>query len=231
MTASIQTQLNIFYSSHGIHPLDFHCPNQDFCRSFAHENGMIETKMSLVGSSYGMKYPRMVVVSLDPPGQGEKFYTPERRTTEHITKLTELENYTITRPNPHWAMTQILVKDLLTLFGRKSMPGSAVVLESYSGRIIENVSQYFSHVNVAKCSMNNPGKRQADRRVHYKCSQAHLWDELNILQPDILISQGKITNEIMGNHLIGRPVEDNILPITYPINLNGEKVLWLPMRL
>jgi hypothetical protein len=43
---------------------------------------MIETKMSLVGSLYGVRYPKIVVVSLDPPDQGEKFLLPERRTTE-----------------------------------------------------------------------------------------------------------------------------------------------------
>ena len=230
MTPIIKDQINQFYLDHGIHPTNFRCPNQNFCRRFAHSQGMIEAKMSLVGSSYGEKYPKIVVVSLDPPGQGNKFFTSEQRTTEYIIKFTESENYTMNRPNPHWAMTQILVKDILNLFGRKAIFGSAVIIDSYAGRPIENVTRFFAHVNVAKCSMNNPGKRQAAREVHDKCSRAYLFEELKILQPDILISQGKTTNEIMGEYLIGKPIIENDLPTSHTLNLDGLSPLWLAMR-
>lgn len=230
MTAIISEQLNEFYERRGIHPLDFRCSNENTCKQYAYQGQMIETKMSLVGSLYGVQYPRIVVISLDPPDQGNKFKDPERRTTEYIAKLTEAENYSINRPNPHWAMTQIIVKDILRHYGYPSIPGAADVLTSYSGRMIDNVTPYFAHVNVAKCSMRDPNKRQAAREVHETCSRAYLSEELNILRPDILITQGKTTNEVLGRLLIGRPIFDNSLLVTYPIHLSGNSVLWMPMR-
>src|SRR5262245_55550580 len=65
-------QLSEYYLRRGIHPGQFHCPHQAFCRSFAHQQQMTEAKMSMVGSAYGINYPKIVVVSLDPPGgQGD----------------------------------------------------------------------------------------------------------------------------------------------------------------
>jgi hypothetical protein len=130
--------------------------------------------MSLVGSLSGVRYLKIVVVSLDPPDQGEKFLLPERRTTEYLAKFTEAENYSVNRPNPPWAMTQIIVKDILRNFGYTSKSDAAVVIESYSRRDIDNLTPYFAHINVAKCSMRDPNKRQAPREVHETCSQAFL---------------------------------------------------------
>ena len=230
MDTLISEQLIQFYDQRGIHPKDFRCQHHNYCRRFAYQGQIIETKMSLVGSLYGVRYPKIVVVSLDPPDQGEKFLLPERRTTEYLAKFTEAENYTVNRPNPHWAMTQIIVKDLLIHLGYTSKSGAAVVKESYSGRIIDNVTPYFAHVNVAKCSMRDPNKRQAAREVHETCSQTYLVQELTILQPDILVTQGKTTNDILGLLLIGKPVMVENLPITYQIDLSGKSVLWMPMR-
>jgi len=230
MSSDIRKQLTEYYLKQGIHPKEFHCPHQDFCRQFAYQGQMIETKMSLVGSLYGVRYPKIVVVSLDPPDQGDKFFLPERRTTEYIAKFTEAENYTVNRPNPHWAMTQIIVNDILRHFEYTSKSGAAVVIESYSGRTIDNVTPYFAHVNVAKCSMRDPNKRQAAREVHETCSNAYLVQELNILQPEILVTQGKTTNDILGLLLIGKPVMVENLPVTYQIKLAGKAVLWMPMR-
>jgi hypothetical protein len=230
MDSSIVESLSEYYLNQSIHPKKFYCAHQNFCRQYAHLGQMIETKMSLVGSLYGTRYPKIVVVSLDPPGQGDLFLTPARRTTEHISKFTEAENYTVNRPNPHWAMTQIIVKELLTFYGYPILPGAAVVSESYSGRPIENVTPYFAHVNVAKCSMNYPDKRQAPRGVHETCSHAYLLNELKILQPEILVSQGKTTNEIMGVILTGVPIYERQLPVSFSLNLDGRSILWLPMR-
>ena len=230
MSSTVMKQLTEYYLKQGIHPNEFRCQHQDFCKQFAYQGQMIEAKMSLVGSLFGVRYPKIVVVSLDPPDQGDKFLLPERRTTEYIAKFTETENYTVNRPNPHWAMTQIIVCDILRYYGYPSKSGAAEVKESYSGRHIDNVTPYFAHVNVAKCSMRDPNKRQAAREVHNTCSQAYLAQELAILQPDILISQGKTTNDILGLLLIGKPVMKANLPVTYQINLVGKPVLWMPMR-
>lgn len=167
MSKTIRSQLTKYYFQRGIHPEKFGCRYQKICRSHAFQNNMTETKMSMVGSKYGAEYPKIVVVSLDPPSEkNRKFSDPHQRTTESVTATHETENLTDNRPNVHWAMTNIIVKDILSFFGYSAkQSGAAVVDESYaSPRPIENVTSYFAHVNVAKCSMNKPEKRQALRR-------------------------------------------------------------------
>lgn len=231
MNDSIRIQLMEFYQRCKISPEHFDCPHQDFCRSFAFQNEMTETKMSMVGSQYGGEYPKIVVVSLDPPyGNQGAFVEPNQRTTEYVTARHEADDYTLNRPNPHWAMTQIIVKDILCLFGFKAQGGTAVVAEGYAGRPIENVSKYFAHVNVAKCSMNNKGKRQANKTVHSKCSDSYLREELVILEPDILITQGTITNEIMSLMLEGRMFQESDLRVPRLVNTGSKPTLWLLMR-
>ena len=232
MSTVYQKRLDEYYTQKGVHPLHFHCPYKSYCENFANpQYGLTEVKMSLVGSQYGKKYPKIVVISLDPPiGATGIFATPEKRTTEYVSNTHEKENYNIKRPNSHWAMTQIIVRDVLSFFGYTSQPNAAVVAESYAGRPIDNVSAYFAHVNVSKCSMNNLGKRQSAREVQDTCSRGYLEQEIFLLEPEILITQGASTNRILGNMLVGNPIDERDLPVWKEISLNNQKVLWLLMR-
>jgi hypothetical protein len=227
----IYQNLHNYYYSMGIDPADFQCRYQSICRQYAYNGNMTETKMSMVGSQYGSPYPRIVVVSLDPPSESDNvFLAPEQRTTEYIAGIHENEDFMVRRPGSHWAMTQIIVKDILSIWGYRSEKASATVCESYAGKYIDNVSAYFAHVNVAKCSMNNPGRRQSSEVVHQTCSRAYLLQELIILEPEILITQGADTNRIMGNLLVGSAINEHDLPKSVEVNLDQQKVLWLPMH-
>jgi predicted site-specific integrase-resolvase len=42
-------------------------------------------------------------------------------------------DYSKNRTTPHWAMTLIIIKDILCLFGCETQNGSAVIKESYAG--------------------------------------------------------------------------------------------------
>ncbi|RZB31181.1 MAG: hypothetical protein SRB2_04706 [Desulfobacteraceae bacterium Eth-SRB2] len=226
---STHTKLAAYYMKKGIHPEKFDCQHKNFCRKYAFKGNMTEAKMSMVGSQYGSSYPKLCVVSLDPPsGATGEFAEPYKRTTEYMAKH-EDRNYTIKRTGPHWSMTLIIIKDILCQFGYKSQRGSAVVEESYAGRPIENVEPYFAHVNIAKCSMNNPGKKKANRAVHERCSSSYLLGELRILKPDVLLTQGDLTNEIMGILLMNRPFLKNELPSAFDTTIEKQSVLWLPM--
>ena len=231
MIASLRHKLADYYIERNIHPQHFACPFQDFCRQFAHKQEMTETKMSMVGSHFGDHFPRIAVLSLDPPnGNRGDCIEPYQRTTEYISEKHENDDYSANRPNPHWAFTQIIVKDILCWFGYVAQPGVAVAGGSYAGRPIENVSAYFAHVNVAKCSMNNPGKGQAHRKVHVKCADSYLLGELKILAPDILITQGNASNEITARLLNAERFSPSDLPRARKIDLEGKTTLWLPMR-
>ncbi len=237
MDKNYRALLDEFYYQQGIHPLSFKCKHQKYCRQYAQNGKMTETKMSMVGSKYGIQFPKIIVVSLDPPSgirsDGNPrwhFNSPKKRTTEHVSSTHEKDNYNMDRPNPHWAMTQIVVKEILEMWGYKAQPNSAVVLESYSGRPIENVSAFFAHVNVAKCSMNNEGQRQANSFVHNTCSQSYLLKELTFLGPDMLITQGATTNKILGKMFINKEVSVSELPMHKFLDVGSNKCLWLPMH-
>ena len=231
MATQMQNKLTEYYKSKDIHPEYFHCQNQKVCRSLAYEGIMTEAKMSMVGTRYGIDYPKLVVVSLDPPsGENKKYTASHQRTTEYVSSISETDNFEVERLNPHWAMTQIIIKDIITLFGYRGRKDTAIVVESYSGRLIENVSAFFAHVNVAKCSMNNPGRGQASQLVHEICSNSYLAEEISILEPDILITQGKTTNQILGKMLVGYPLEESDLPKSEVITFRKRSILWLPMH-
>lgn len=228
MKTNFYSKLHDYYSLKKIHPNNFQCQYQNFCRQYAFQGIMTEAKMSMVGSQYGIKYPKIMAVSLDPPQQSE-FSHAEDRLSESIAKLHEQEDFDFIRPNPHWAMTQIIVKDILGLFGYPGLANAAVVSESYSGRTIENVSPFFAHVNVAKCSMNNPGRGKASAAVHKTCGESYLIEELIILEPDVIISQGSNANYILGELLTGKPVYQKDLPVTKIVELGSKTTLWMPM--
>ena len=231
MSTTYQMKLNDFYFEHGIHPEEFSCWHHKLCGKFAYHGKMTKSKMSMVGSRYGDGFPRIVVVSLDPPsGESGVFSEDHQRTTEYVSSKHEADDYTAERPNPHWAMTQIIVNDILALWGYRAHPGSAVVLESYSGRPIENVSACFAHVNVTKCSMNMPGGRQAAAEVHEACSRAYLLQELTILNPQILLTQGVAANAILGRMLVGREIGTQNLPMTRMVTIGKGQVFWMPMH-
>jgi hypothetical protein len=231
MSNEYKMKVNDFYTRNGIYPSKFRCPNQAACRPLAYQGRMTEAKMSMVGSLYGQVFPKVIVVSLDPPAEEDNvFLRPEQRTTEYIARIHENQNYSISRPGPHWAMTLIIVKDLLSLWGYQARADAVTVHESYSGRFIENVSAYFTHVNISKCSMNNPGRRQSPELVQQLCSRRYLLDELKVLEPDIMVTQGAATNRIMGNLLVGKEVFEEDLPKSEVIRLADKPVLWLPMH-
>lgn len=231
VSTPLQNYLTDYYHSRNIHPERFACQHQGFCRSRAFQQDMTETKMSMVGTQYGRTYPCIVVVSLDPPnGRGGNCATPEQRTIVHVSTQLEADDYKAKRPNVHWALTQIIVKDVLCLFGYIAQANAAVVTASYAGCPIENVTPYFAHVNVAKCSMNNPGHGQAARAVHHICGKSYLEDELAILAPDILITQGNAANSIVGELLASTQLAARDLPSARQIDVGGKSALWLPMR-
>jgi hypothetical protein len=231
MIDSIQLQLEEYYLHNNIHPEHFDCRHKAFCRQHAHQQDMTEAKMSMVGSRYGAEYPRIVVVSLDPPygnrGEGVELY---KLTTAYISASHETDDYSVNRPNVHWALTQIIVKDILSLFGYSAQPGAAEVSKSYAGRPIENVTPYFAHVNVAKCSMNNPGKGQAHRKVHETCGGSYLKGELALLAPEILLSQGNAANSVVAELLNCGTFAAHDLPAAKSVDVDGTTTLWLPMR-
>lgn len=168
---NLKSQLETYYRNQGIHSLDFRCRHQASCRSGC--KAFTEAKASLVGNRYGDPI-RVVVLSLDP---GNGWPNPDARTLEAVAARHSKDKPDTFAKNKHWYRTYETVAAVLSVVvGRQFLPREIV------GR--------FAHVNAAKCSHNLPNKKQAPKRLFDNC-RSYLENELVILAPDILITQGK----------------------------------------
>jgi uracil-DNA glycosylase len=75
----------------------------------------------------------------------------------------------------HWYQTHCLAFVLLRVFDPKMR--------------LDTVSRFFAHMNSAKCCVNNPHRQKGDPVLFRNCS-GYIPDEIRILRPDILITQG-----------------------------------------
>ena len=160
-----------FYRAKGIWPTDFHCPHFAVCS--AGESRFTVAKASFIGPEYERgTVPRLLFLSLDS-GDGSR--DPNRHTLEAV-RQTELQtNVRKLVKTQHWYLTHQLACELLRHFDPKLK--------------VWNTTPYFAHVNTAKCSVNNPHRREAPARLPAHC-RAFLVGELPLLMPDILVTQG-----------------------------------------
>lgn len=77
--------------------------------------------------------------------------------------------------NRHWYRTHELAWYILSCFD--------------PSMTIKETKKYFAHVNSAKCCMNKTGNKKADR-VLFKNCRIYLKEELSILDPKIIVTQG-----------------------------------------
>src|SRR5690606_234200 len=132
-------------------------------------------KEAFVSSGYVKhELPRIVFLSLDS-GSAEK--DPHLKTLESVRIWEEEKENVLALPkNKHWYRTHELAYTILRNF-RLDLR-------------IDQARHYFAHVNSAKCCMNNPQRAQANQILFDNCGE-FTPGELEILDPDIIITQGK----------------------------------------
>ncbi|MEK7353046.1 MAG: hypothetical protein AABZ77_00885 [Chloroflexota bacterium] len=164
-------ELRQYYNEVGISSLDFRCKHHEECKAGAEK--FTKAKAALVGKEYqSRKLPRLLFISLDS-GSGDELAEP--RTACEVQKQYEQSNPLGGGKNKHWYRTHELAYEILKTFG--------------SNMTIDSVKGYFAHTNSAKCCMNKPGRRKADRKLFTNCKE-YIPDEVRILKPDIIITQG-----------------------------------------
>ncbi len=168
---SLISKLDAYYKRQGIHPLDFSCVHHASCS--ANCKNFTEARASLVGYRYG-KPIRVVVLSLDP---GSGWADPRERTFEGVAARVAANDPDRLPKHKHWYRTHETVAAVLSYFSDERLaPRDA------AGR--------FAHVNAAKCSHNLPNSKQAPARLFKNC-RGFLEAELALLEPDIVITQGR----------------------------------------
>jgi hypothetical protein len=199
-----------YYRRNNIYSLSFHCQHLDECKN-GNEH-FVEAKGAFVGTEYEKgTLPRLLFLSLDP-GCSKK--NPEERTAESVRHKEEQEDDdNKLRKTHHWYRTHELALTLLK--------GIKPNLE------LQDTHLYFAHVNSVKCCVGNKNHKSAPRTLFRNC-QKYIGGELDILEPDILVTQGKKAKEaIQQSYKITESLEDNICAHT-KIFIGGKKVLWLP---
>ena len=200
--------LQKFYRKNGILSTHFTCRWKKECKSGNRK--FTGPKSSFVPSGYEKgRLPRLLFLSLDS-GSAEK--DPNKRTPAAVrrqeeTKAPSVESFPTNR---HWYRTHELARYILRQFRPK--------LD------IEDAKKYFAHVNSAKCCLNNPGRKEASKRLFDNC-RPYLLDEFKILKPKIVVSQGyqaKRAIETMIDRVVRRRDE-----FSQVVSLNEREAFWL----
>ena len=174
----------------------------------------------------GDHIPRIAVVSLSAPKPGDPF--ARNGAQPHLAAL-----------NPHWRETLAMVRSLLQPFiAPENFPKSVRYHEDLKGNIDkEEVQKLFVHVRTAKCCSTYNGLRQEPDEVYANCGP-YFSEELRILEPDVIVTQGDNVHEAAEAHAFDEDakttstevVEGIDHSIARIVNLkhdNAWKVYWL----
>ncbi len=206
-------QLTNYYKSKGISAIDFNCTHYRSCSSTS-PNTFTTAKEAFVSSGY-VKHdlPRIVFVSLD---SGSAENDPRLKTLESIRLWEEEQENVLHLPkNKHWYRTHELAHTILKNFKPDLR--------------IDQARHYFAHINSAKCCMNNPQRAQANQILFDNCRE-FIPGELEILDPDIIITQGKWARLAL-DRAFSELTASEIIPETIPemkmVMINDHPVIWI----
>lgn len=206
-------KLEKYYRSKGIFSEGFDCRHFTSC-STGCEESFTKARSAFVGSQYELgTIPRLLIVSLDS-GNGET--EPSKRTPYYmrgeIESRGKIAESTGKIKGLHWRETHKLAAALL-----KKQFKSEITFEC--------VTPYFCHVNSAKCCMNNPGNKQANHVLFENCRE-YLRGELEILKPNIIVSQGQEAKRSLHQTLAPED-RDCQFGAQRTVMFNGRTILWI----
>lgn len=204
----LRERLDVYYCDAGIHHTNFVCQHREECSAGSVVFG--SPREAHVGQKYERcreeHLPRLLFVSSDRGG-GPPYVGLLRE---------EGTNEASVRSDTHWPRT-IKVADCL--FSRFRPP----VACAYG-------DEYFAHTNSAKCCQNKPRNEQADDRLFDNCRK-YCRNELEILDPDIVVSQGDKARDAVSASKEENTKEERVDDrgrLSW-IRIGGRKVLWLKM--
>lgn len=208
MTETMFQRLSRYYQDNGILSTSFTCPHKEECSGGSPK--FTGPKSAFVSTGYENKsggFPRLLFLSLDS-GSGDKDH--RKRLPKVLRQQEEVERDVLALPkHKHWYRTHELAWYILKRF----RPG--IRLEEAKG--------YFAHANSAKCCMNKPQRKQADKILFKNCRK-YLQGELEILRPEVIVTQGNKAKDAV--RLFYKPIE-SIDGYASIIRMNSRKVFWL----
>lgn len=235
----IREQLDRYYGSVGITPVktfsEFGCPNKEACRAACcveskgaedfvfspRTDGVCVSEYYVDGKYKGDHIPRIVVVSLSAPRPDEEEASSQPVEREPL--------------NPHWLGTLVTVRSLLYPF---IAPSEKLLPARYrDDQSTDIIGQLFVHLRTAKCCSNAKGKYAEPRKVYENCGD-YLGEEVRILKPDVIVTQGNYAHWQAEKHvfkenaanIVVEEVKDIDCSIARIVNLKNEdnwSVYWL----
>ena len=208
MAETMFQQLHRYYEDNGILSTSFTCPHKEQCSGSSKE--FTGPKSAFVSTGYenrSSNLPRLLFLSLDS-GDGDK--DDRKRLPEVLRQQEEIEREVLTLPkHKHWYRTH----ELAWYIFKRFCPSIR----------LEEAKEHFAHANSAKCCMNKPGRKQADK-VLFKNCQKYLPGELKILRPDVIVTQGTEAKKAVESFY--EPLEQ-VDEYASTIQMNSRKVFWL----
>ena len=164
-------ELQQYYNKVGISSLNFKCSHLEECNAGVEK--FIEAKAALVGKGYqSHKLPRLLFISLDP---GSSDSLRQSRTACGVREQYEQSNPLGGAKFKHWYRTHEFAYEILKAFDLNM--------------IIDSVIGCFAHTNSCKCCVSKPHRQEANKKLFTNC-KGYIPDEVRILKPDIIITQG-----------------------------------------
>lgn len=216
----ILNELQMYLDCKGISAHNFKCKHYKECKGG--NPNFVKATEPYVGADYiKNELPRVLFVSLDP-GSADK--DPDSR------KLVVVKNIEDAGCNPlslhkgrHWYETHELTWRLI----RKFLPGLQ----------FKHIGSYFAHTNSAKCCHNNLGGAMGPDIMFRNCRK-FIPREIEILSPDILVTQGNQAKEVVESGIYNNPTEcyesaerletcNNDNCKVYIIIIGKRKVIWI----
>ncbi|MDE2740273.1 MAG: hypothetical protein OXI58_01675 [Gemmatimonadota bacterium] len=207
-------ELKNYYYANGISAFGFRCHFANSCRLFC--DNFVEAKEAYVGSEYDKQkgtLPRVLFLSSDPGGGDPN---PQTRTMEAVRRSEEECDPESLPKNGHWHHTHKLAWILLKKFNPNLQ--------------FKDICPYFAHTNSAKCCEDYNQRAQSADRLFENC-RGYIPREIQILDPDILITQGDSAKWAVE---YGFSQSTTLIEIDsasdhcnyHLIQMNGKEVLW-----
>lgn len=208
MAETMFQRLSRYYQDNGILSTSFTCSHKKECSGGSPK--FTGPKSAFVSTGYenrSSNLPRLLFLSLDS-GDGDK--DDRNRLPEVLRQQEEIERDVLALPkHKHWYRTHELAWYIFKQFNPDIR--------------LEDAKGHFAHANSAKCCMNKPGRKQADRVLFRNCRK-YLKGELEILRPDVIVTQGAEAKKAITSFYEPLECIDEYASI---IRMNFRKVFWL----
>ncbi len=200
-------ELENYYARNGILSTSFTCSFKKDCQGDC--DTFTGPKSAFVSSGYAdNELPRLLFLSLDS-GSGDPI--AENRLPAAVRKQEEWERDSLAgHKSKHWYRTHELAWFILKQFNQRLKIGEA--------------RRFFAHANSAKCCMNKKQRKKADRKLFTNCRR-YLEGELQILDPEILVTQGNEAKSAILSLLTD--TVDHIDEFASVIKINDKQIFWL----